>query len=353
MGRRRLHTNAREPLPPGLYKVGRQYRARLPGGAWHYFGTDYVSAVSGYAAWSHSGKGSDNVAWLLDLFTGSICPSRVRANRLSARTARDYTHDAAILKKGLGHIPLVVLEAKHVARFRDARAEAAPSHVRNEMACLSAALSYAVESGRVRANVAKDVARPSRSKRMRLISDSEYLTVHQRCGASLRLAMTLAVRTLALPDDLLSLGPRNLMKLQDGRRILRFNRGKTGVVVEIELVGELAKAIEEFLDKPVVYETFLHTREGERYTRDGIGAMFRRACVGTKARPADPRVADFGIRDLRAKGATEMYRTGVNIRLIQHLLGHRSVRTTEIYLKSLVPETVRPNEVPIVAPVAG
>jgi hypothetical protein len=40
-----------------------------------------------------------------------------------------------------------------------------------------------------------------------------------------------------------------------------------------------------------------------------------------------------------------------DVRLIQHLLGHRSVRTTEIYLKSLVPETVRPNEVPIVAEV--
>jgi integrase len=349
MGRHRLRTDPREPLPLGLYKIGRQYRARLPGGVWHYFGTDYVSAVSGYAAWSHSGRAADTVGWLLDLFTGSICPSRVRAKRLSPRTARDYAHDAAILKKGLGHIPLAALEAKHVARFRETRAEAAPSHVRNEMACLSAALSYAVESGRVGANVAKDVARPPRSKRMRLITDAEYLTVYHRCGASLRLAMTLAVRTLALPDDLLGFGPRNVMKLQDGRRILRFDRGKTGVVVEIELVGELVKAIDEFLDKPVVYETFVHTREGERYTRDGIAAMFRRACLGTKAKPADRKVADFGLRDLRAKGATEMYRTGVSVRLIQHLLGHRSVRTTEIYLKSLVPETVRPNEVPIIA----
>jgi integrase len=351
MGRRRLSTNSREPLPPGLYKIGRQYRARIPGGAWRYFGTEYVAAVSGYAAWSQSGKSPDSVAWLLDLFTGSICPSRVRAKRLSPRTARDYARDATVLKDGLGHIPLAALEAKHVARFRETRAEAAPSHVRNEMACLSAALSYAVESGRVRTNVAKDVARPSRSKRMRLISDSEYLTVHRRGGESVRLAMTLAVRTLALPDDLLGFGPRNIMKLQDGRRVLRFDRGKTGVVVEIELVGELAKAIDAFLERPVIYETFVHTRDGERYTRDGIAAMFRRACVGTKDKPADPRVADFGLRDLRAKGATEMYRTGIDIRLIQHLLGHRSVRTTEIYLKSLVPETVRPNEVPIVAEV--
>jgi len=113
------------------------------------------------------------------------------------------------------------------------------------MACLSAALSYAVESGRVRTNVAKDVTRPSRSKRMRLISDSEYLTVYRHCSESLRLAMTFAVRTLALPDDLLGFGLRNIMKLQDGRRI------------------ELAKAIDEFLGRPVIYETFVHTCDGE------------------------------------------------------------------------------------------
>ena len=60
-------------------------------------------------------------------------------------------------------------------------------------------------------------------------------------------------------------------------------------------------------------------------------------------------VADFGLRDLRAKGATEMYRAGVDIRHIQKLLGHKSVTTTEIYLKRLLAEIVRPNEQPIIA----
>lgn len=60
-------------------------------------------------------------------------------------------------------------------------------------------------------------------------------------------------------------------------------------------------------------------------------------------------VRDFGLRDLRAKGATDEYRAGRSIRSLQHLLGHKSQQTTEIYLKSLVPERVRPNERAIVA----
>ena len=56
------------------------------------------------------------------------------------------------------------------------------------------------------------------------------------------------------------------------------------------------------------------------------------------------------MRDLRAKGATDMFRADPNnIRQIQLLLGHKSVRTTEIYIKELLTEIVRPNERPIVS----
>ena len=40
-----------------------------------------------------------------------------------------------------------------------------------------------------------------------------------------------------------------------------------------------------------------------------------------------------------------------SIRKIQLLLGHRSVQTTEIYLKQLITEVVRPNERPILSEV--
>jgi integrase len=195
-------------------------------------------------------------------------------------------------------------------------------------------------------NPCRGVRKPTRIKRERLISDDEYLAVHAVAGAAVKLAMVLALRTLAIPADILQLGPRNVHRLPDNRRVLRFARGKTGVQVEIEIVGELAALIDGHLTADVVFATFVHRRDGKQFTVDGIGAMFRRYCGEKKA-----GVADFGLRDLRAKGATDMYRGGADLRMIQKLLGHRSVRTTEIYLKSLVAETVRPNETPVVASV--
>lgn len=342
MGRRRKTQDANEPLPPGLYKVGRQFRSRLLGGPWVYFGTNYVSAMEGYAAWRREGANADTVGWLLDLFTSTVCAGYVKAGRLKPRTARDYQRDARILKDGIGHIPLRALKPKHVIDYRNARAQDAPSHVRNEMACLSAALSYAVETSRIERNPCLDVGRPKRRRRLRLVTDQEYLDVYAKAEPSVKIAMSLALRTLALPGDILALGPRNVVRMPDGKRLLRIARSKTETLVEIEIVGELARIVDEHVGADVVRPTFVYTRDGSAYTVDGIGAMFRRYCKEAK-------VVDFGLRDLRAKGATDEYRAGRPLRQIQHLLGHRSQQTTEIYIKSLVPETVRPNERPVIA----
>jgi site-specific recombinase XerD len=44
-------------------------------------------------------------------------------------------------------------------------------------------------------------------------------------------------------------------------------------------------------------------------------------------------IESFGLQDLKAKGATDMYKAGVPIEIICELLGHSSVTTTEIYIK--------------------
>jgi hypothetical protein len=52
------------------------------------------------------------------------------------------------------------------------------------------------------------------------------------------------------------------------------------------------------------------TRRRRRYTVDGIGAMLRRYCKKAG-------VASFGLQDMKAKGATDMYLAGVPLEKIK------------------------------------
>jgi site-specific recombinase XerD len=59
-------------------------------------------------------------------------------------------------------------------------------------------------------------------------------------------------------------------------------------------------------------------------------------------------VKDLGLYDLKGKAATDMFRAGVPLEQIQHLLGHESIRTTEIYIKARLPDLVAPTARPLI-----
>jgi integrase len=75
--------------------------------------------------------------------------------------------------------------------------------------------------------------------------------------------------------------------------------------------------------------TLVHTLDGEPYTEEGMGAMLRRYCIAAG-------VPTFGLMDVRAKGATDMYLAGIPKETIQRLMRHKSVETTEIYIKRML-----------------
>jgi integrase len=348
MGRKRAHDDPLRPLPLGLYQHHRKYRARDALGQWVNFAGPYEDACRAYRAFRQRGttQGYDgSVAWLLDWFLTEIAPAMLRP-----RTLRDYLVDAETVRTGIGTIPYAALTAANVARYRDVRAETAPIHVNRELAVLRASYAAAMEHEMVNANPAT-IKRMKEHKRLRLVTDAEYLTVYHRAPRPVQIAMTLALRTLARPADVLAFGPRHVHRLDDQRRILRWQQGKTGRYVEVYVEGELAQIVDEHAKASIVRPTFARTRTGSGYTIDGFGAVFRRLCRPTddENKPVGEQVLDFGLRDLRAKGASDMWEAGADIRHISALLGHASIRTTEIYLKSLKPERVRPNDRAVIA----
>ncbi len=65
--------------------------------------------------------------------------------------------------------------------------------------------------------------------------------------------------------------------------------------------------------------------------------MFRSAVYAAK-------LHDLAPYDMKAKGATDMFQSGVPLEQIQALCGHESVRTTEVYIKQHLTLVVQPNE---------
>ncbi len=181
--------------------------------------------------------------------------------------------------------------------------------------------------------------RNAEKPRERMVEDWEFRLVYGYAENSMRRLMDLVYRTCQRPDDLIKAGPANVRTIDlDGRetRVLRVRQGKTGKTVDIVLAGDLERVVDEHMAAPSVWPTFVHTRADKQYTYSGLVAMFRRYV-------AKAGLTDFGIYDLKGKGATDMYRAGTPVERIQQLLGHESVTTTEIYLKARLPDVAMPN----------
>jgi len=80
----------------------------------------------------------------------------------------------------------------------------------------------------------------------------------------------------------------------------------------------------------------IRSRFNEPFTEAGIKTNWHKACQAAG-------VTDFGIYDMKSRGATDMYEDGVPIEQISHLCGHNSVTTTETYIKQHLRQTVQPN----------
>ncbi len=114
--------------------------------------------------------------------------------------------------------------------------------------------------------------------------------------------------------------------------------------------------LEEVVDQavgehPQLRQPIVHRRDGEDYSYKGISSMLRRVFAKVRAEvPALAAMESFGFRDLKGKGATDMWLAGEAIERIQLLCGHAKASTTEIYIKARWRETAKPNASEILLP---
>lgn len=361
MGRRRKNPDT--GLEPRVYLRSGGFYYVHRSGKWEHLGNDKAAANEKARLFNDpDGQYGTLVHWM-DLFLVD-CAARVKAGKLAQRTLDDYTQAIKGTDKKPGALrlffeppmtPLDVTPAM-VQDFLETNAQLGrPVPANREKAALSSCFGWLLRTEKVpglQINPclrASGIKRNPESKRERYVTHEEYQAVWAVAGASVRLMMELTYRTLQRPESDIIAWDTTVLAMEGGKRILKFEQGKTGKRMQVGVSDDLNALIRASLgDVPKLRQALVRTRDGEPYTYDGLSAMLKRSITkankARKAKGLEP-IASFGFRDLKGKGATDMWLSGVPIETIQALCGHEDKATTEIYVKQRWRETVQANAV--------
>lgn len=116
-----------------------------------------------------------------------------------------------------------------------------------------------------------------------------------------------------------------LTDLDHDRGVVHIREGKGRVDRIVPVSAKVWDKLDEYTDgfHPVIY--LFEGQLGGRYSVESVYRVFKLALQSAGIKK------DVGVHSLRHSYATHLHESGLDIRYIQELLGHRSTRTTEIY----------------------
>ena len=116
-----------------------------------------------------------------------------------------------------------------------------------------------------------------------------------------------------------------LMDLDRDRGVVHIREGKGRVDRIVPVSAKVWVKIDEYVEgfKPGKY--LFEGQSGGKYSVESVYRVFKSALNSAGINK------DVGVHSLRHSYATHLHESGLDIRYIQELLGHRSTRTTEIY----------------------
>jgi integrase len=331
-------------------------------GRWEKLGTDVQVANRRAKLYNDTDGLYGTVVYWLDMWIVD-CENRAKAGTFSARTVQNYK-DALPTLKAYFAAPMIPaeIEPHHVQEYLAIGSAAGRPVVANrQKSALSACLSWLIRTGNAPGLLVNPcmqvsgIKRNPEAKRDRYVTHDDYRDVFAVAPDQVRAMMELTYRTLQRPEsDILYWTVANITT-KDSARILRVQQGKTKKVVDIELSPDLDALIKKLVGEvPTIGRPLVcgsrGDYKGKGYTYDGISAMLKRAIKKAsieRVKAGKDPIQSFGFRDLKGKGATDMWLAGVPIERIQLLCGHEDKATTEIYVKQRWRETAAPNMVKI------
>lgn len=272
---------------------------------------------------------------------GSARPKGV----LRTSTVKDYRKAIRFLIACIGHVPLRQLDRDLIFEFQAKGKEEGhgATQLDRRLATLSAAISWGQQFpqwrrclpetnpvlGFKRLGGGRRDVYPQQDVLRRVIEDPLL-------PSALRLHIQMLLLTGQRQQDVLDMRFDQIRTGPGGVRYLEITRKKTaGAPLRLPIGRDLDALIQasraDGTDSPYI----VHTTRGSRMTYANVQSQWQRYRKLWRERNelAGFKPIDFTLHDLRAKVATDMLNKGAEPREVQALLGHRSLATTEIYIR--------------------
>lgn len=116
-----------------------------------------------------------------------------------------------------------------------------------------------------------------------------------------------------------------LTDLDRDRGVLHIKEGKGRVDRIVPVSAKVWEKLDEYVEGYRPHRYLFEGQFGGKYSSESVYRVFKLALHASGIKK------DVGVHSLRHSYATHLHESGLDIRFIQELLGHRSTRTTEIY----------------------
>ena len=255
-------------------------------------------------------------------YTTEIMPGAVKPG-----TAKRYVVSLRMVDPILGDLHLDEIDRSVLAKVAG-RKGASNATRRRDLTAVSSVLRAAVSWGWLDSNPARDYDRgviPERRDPITLPTYDDINTLIAACpNIMLRAIVQVLVGTGMRLEEVGGLERRNLDLT---RKAITLDRTKTSRPRAVPMSAQIVGTLQALPVNLKCRWVFWHD-DGERYVNlsSQLARITKRAGV------------TFRRHDLRHRYAVDYLRAGGSIYTLQLLLGHKSIRTTEIYLDYLTPD---------------
>lgn len=321
----RLRERKRGKLTYYSYDLGGKPRKEI------YLGKDYGLAILEYAKLEKDRTATEKAKSIL---TFAFVAERYVIEVLPGKAPATQKDNLRELKQLLAFFndppaPLEEIEPQHVKQYLRYRGKTAPVRANREKALLSAIWNYARECGYTAlANPCSGVKGHKETGRDVYVEDDLYMSVYSVASQAIKDAMDLSYLAGQRVADTLKMDERDI---RDG--LLSVRQGKTGAKRRIEIAGELKVVI----DRIAARKAGMKVRSTRLVVIDSgqpLTYSMLRGGFDLAREKAGIDKADFQMRDLRAKAATDKEESTGNIREAMDQLGHTTVVMTEHYIRN-------------------